>query len=314
MTSPIVDIQGVSRSYGAVRAVDDVSLAVNEGELFGLIGHNGAGKSTLMRIMLGLLRPDSGSVRLFGAELDHGRLRELYTRCAYVPENVVFYDNLSGLETLRFYAELKGAPAARCAELLEEVGLAGAGKRPVRAYSKGMRQRLGLAQAMLAAPRLLLLDEPTSGLDPAGIRELYGLLAGLRGTGVCILLSSHSLAEIENRVDRLGLMRHGRIEAVGSLAALRAGLSLPVRLRAKLRPGAGATLVETLQAPPECTVSFVDGHLVVECPPERKMALLEKLTALSPLATDIDIHEPSLEDVFHEYGRGTRETGERADP
>lgn len=309
MTVPIIDARGVSRRFGNVRAVEDVTLAVDAGEMFGLIGHNGAGKSTLLRMLLGLLPPDTGSVHLFGSELDPRRLRELYRRCGYVPENVVFYDNLTGPETLRFYAELRGAPPARCAELLERVGLAGAGKRPLRTYSKGMRQRLGLAQALLASPRLLLLDEPTSGLDPAGVRELYALLAELRGAGVCILLSSHSLAEIEQRVDRVGLMRHGRIEAVGSLAVLRAGLSLPVRLRASLRPGTGPGVVETLRPPPECRISLADDCLVIECPPEQKMALLERLTSLSPLATDIDIHEPSLEDVFHEYGRVARRDG-----
>lgn len=311
MPTPVIEIQSVSKRFGAVPAVSDASLSINEGELFGLIGHNGAGKTTLMRIMLGLLQPDAGSVQVFGAPLDYRHLRELYTRCAYVPENVVFYDNLSGRETLKFYAGLKGVPGARCDDLLDRVGLGSAGTRLVRGYSKGMRQRLGLAQALLAEPRLLLLDEPTSGLDPAGIRELYQLLAELRGTGVCILLSSHNLAEIENRVDRLGFMRHGHIEALGTLAGLRAGLSLPVRLRAKLRPGAEAGIAATLQPPAECKVSFVDGHLVVECPPEKKMALLEQLTALAPLTTDIDIHEPSLEDVFHEYGRSAGDDGGR---
>ena len=304
MNTPVIDIRGVAKHFGTVRAVEDVTLAIEEGEMFGLIGHNGAGKSTLLRIVLGLVQPDAGSVSVFGERLDGGNLRGLYRRSAYVPENVVFYDNLSGRETLRFYAALKGVPPARCTELLEKVGLDGAGGRAVREYSKGMRQRLGLAQALLGEPRLLLLDEPTIGLDPVGIREFYQLLAELRERGVCILLSSHNLAEIQNRVDRLALMRFGRVEATGTLDSLRAELALPIHFRARLRPGSEAQLEAALVPLQGCTLRFSNGDAHIECAPEHKMALLGTLTSLRSVATDIDIREPSLEDVFHGYRNG----------
>ena len=217
MTTTIIDVRGATKRFGEIHAVDDVDLAVREGEIFGLIGHNGAGKSTLIRMLLGLLPPDRGDIRIAGEPVGGPRFREVRRGIAYLPENVVFYDNLSGLETLRFFAELKGADTRSCRALLEKVGLGHAAGRSVRGYSKGMHQRLGFAQALLGDPRLLFLDEPTTGLDPAGIREFYDMLGELRQRGVTVILSSHHLAEIQERVDRLALMRLGRIQALGTV-------------------------------------------------------------------------------------------------
>ena len=138
----------------------------------------------------------------------------------YLPENVVLYDNLSGLETLRFFARLKGAPLAQCQPTLERVGLAHAGARPVREYSKGMRQRLGFAQALLGNPQVLFLDEPTNGLDPQAIRDFYATLRGLSQQGVTIVITSHILAELQERVGRLGIMASGKLQAVGQRACV----------------------------------------------------------------------------------------------
>ena len=297
----VIDVRGLDKRFGEIHAVDDVAFSVQAGEIFGLIGHNGAGKSTLIRMLLGLLAPDAGEIRIDGAPLTGPGARERRRHIAYLPENVVFYDNLTGLETLRFFAELKGADAAQCRPLLHQVGLDGAATRPVRGYSKGMRQRLALAQALLGTPRLLFLDEPTTGLDPSGIHAFYDLLAELKERGVTMILSSHNLAEIQERVDRLALMRLGRLQAVGTVRALREKLDLPVRIRFSLRPGAETRLRAAFDSLPDCTLHHQGAESYLHCAPALKIPALARLTALTGDIDDLSVHEPSLEDVFLGY-------------
>ena len=301
MTTTIIDVRGATKRFGEIHAVDDVDLAVREGEIFGLIGHNGAGKSTLIRMLLGLLPPDRGDIRIAGEPVGGPRFREVRRGIAYLPENVVFYDNLSGLETLRFFAELKGADTRSCRALLEKVGLGHAAGRSVRGYSKGMHQRLGFAQALLGDPRLLFLDEPTTGLDPAGIREFYDMLGELRQRGVTVILSSHHLAEIQERVDRLALMRLGRIQAMGTVQELRERLDLPLRIQMHLRPGTEEQLRGLLARIPGCTLHTGTAGAEIRCDRTQKMPLLALLSSHAADVTDIYIREPSLEDVFLGY-------------
>jgi Cu-processing system ATP-binding protein len=225
----------------------------------------------------------------------------LRRRIAYVPESVVLYDNLTGIETLRFFAKLKRAPAASCPALLEKVGLGQAARRPVRQYSKGMRQRLGFAQALIGNPEILFLDEPTGGLDPEGISDFYRILAELRRQGVTALLSSHNLAEIEERVDRLALMKRGRIEAMGTVPGLREALQLPLRIELRLRSPDGTALHRVLAGVPGCELSVNGAGADIRCARERKMAVLHALAALGEEIEDIHLREPSLEDVFLGY-------------
>ena len=220
MASTIVEARGVTKDFGTVQAVKGVDLDIAPGELFGLIGHNGAGKSTLFKMMLGLIPVTHGTIRLDGESVSGPRFRETRRKIGYLPENVVLYDNLTGLETLFFFADLKAVPRRECAGLLEKVGLSHAAGRRVREYSKGMRQRLGFAQALLGTPRLLFLDEPTTGLDPGAIRDFYRILRELKAQGVTMVLTSHILAEIQERVDRLAVMEGGLIRAMTHLAYL----------------------------------------------------------------------------------------------
>jgi len=301
LTTTIIDVHGATKRFGEIHAVDGVDLAVREGEVFGLIGHNGAGKSTLIRMMLGLLPPDRGDIRITGEPIGGPRFREVRRIIAYLPENVVFYDNLSGLETLRFFAELKGADTRSCRALLEKVGLGHAIGRNVRGYSKGMRQRLGFAQALLGNPRLLFLDEPTTGLDPAGIREFYEMLGELKRRGVTMILSSHHLAEIQERVDRLALMRLGRIQAIGTVQELRERLDLPLRIQVRLRPGSEELVRGMVARIPGATLHTGSAGTEIRCDRTQKMPLLALLTSHAGNVTDIYIREPSLEDVFLGY-------------
>lgn len=292
----------MAKHFGEVRAVDSVDLDVERGEIFGLIGHNGAGKTTLFKAMLGLLPISAGEIRISGQAVRGEAFRQVRRSIGYLPENVVFYDNLTGAETLQFFARLKGAARSECTALLDKVGLAHAAARRVRGYSKGMRQRLGFAQAMLGNPTLLFLDEPTTGLDPEGIREFYGILREMKSNGATIILTSHILAEIQERVDRLAIMREGRIRALGTVQSLREQMDLPLTFIVRLHDRES---VETLRtALTDLPIEALSGdadRIEVRCGREAKMAVLEALSALDGHVADIHVREPSLEDVFLGY-------------
>ena len=307
MTSTSTDalrLQGVTKQYGTRRAplvaLEQVDLTVPRGQLFGLIGHNGAGKSTLFKLVLGLITASAGQIQVNGCDVAGRDFRAVRRTLGYLPENLVLYDNLSGLETLHFFARLKGAPLSQCATLLEQVGLARAALRPVREYSKGMRQRLGFAQALLGAPQLLLLDEPTTGLDPSAIRDFYEQLQALRARGVTLVISTHVLAELEHRVDALAILSNGRIRAHGTVHDLRERSRMPLTLRMEGSEAQLQTLVDDLlerwPGPPLEMNRPGAGMLLVRCPREHKMALLEQVTRAG--LTDLQIQEPSLEDVY----------------
>lgn len=297
-TEAVVSAHAVTKHYGSVRAVDGVDLEVRRGELFGLIGHNGAGKSTLFRMMLGLIPATSGEIFIDNAVVSGSGFRAARRKIGYLPENVVLYENLTGLETLQFFARLKGAPLHDCIPALEHVGLVQAAKRRVREYSKGMRQRLGFAQALLGQPQILFLDEPTNGLDPEAIREFYAILRGLRAEGVTMVLTSHVLAEIQERVDRIAIMAAGKIQAIGSIQALREQIDLPLWFHIRIPPEDLEPVRAALGHLPISAIEARDDHVAVQCRRETKMAVLEALTSLDGKVIDLHVHEPSLEDVF----------------
>ncbi len=296
-TVPAVAVRGVFKRYGPFAAVDGVDLDIAPGELFGLIGHNGAGKSTLFKMMLGLLSPSAGQIEIEGVQVQGAHFRSVRQRIGYLPENVVLYDNLTGQETLAFFAKLKSCPVSDCSRVLEVVGLAQAGQKRVREYSKGMRQRLGFAQALLGQPRILFLDEPTTGLDPEAIREFYDTLKLLRDQGVTVVLTSHILAEIQTRVDRLAVMKAGRIQAMGTVAHLREALDLPVQIVLTSRSAQEAAALGERLAPLALT-PLADGRLALYCAQAEKLRVLGLLAGCESMLNDIQIIEPSLEDVF----------------
>lgn len=297
-TGPAIQASGLSKHYGGLRAVDGVDLAVEKGEIFGLIGHNGAGKSTLFKMMLGLIAPTAGEILIDGTSAQGKNFRAARRHIGYLPENVVLYDNLSGLETLRFFARLKGAPMAQCEPTLARVGLSHAGQRPLREYSKGMRQRLGFAQALLGSPQVLFLDEPTNGLDPQAIRDFYVTLRSLRDAGVTIIITSHILAELQERVDRLAIMANGKIQALGSVQALRDQMQMPLGVAVRLAPQDAALTLKAVSALSGVSGDITEQGLQLSCPRNTKMALLGALANLGGQILDVEMQEPSLEDVF----------------
>lgn len=298
MPSCPVELQDVTMSFGAVSAIHGVSLSVAQGEMFGLIGHNGAGKTTLFKLMLGLLAPTSGTIKVGGVSTHAGDFRDVRRRIGYLPESFVTYDNLSGLEVVRLFADLKKVPRSACADVLAQVGLSDAATRRVHTYSKGMRQRLGFAQVLLGSPDLIFLDEPTNGLDPDGIHHFYALLRAAQARGTTIVITSHILAEIQDRVDRLVILDSGGIAAQGTLAQLRAQRVLPSVIEVTVRSGQLETIEAALASWSALSLRSAGDRLYVSCPSTQKVAVLARLAPLAGAMTDLVIHEPSLEDLF----------------
>ncbi len=287
----------VAKRYGRVEAVRGVSFTLPQGVLAALVGHNGAGKTTLMKMMLGLARPTGGQLRVLGHDPAAG-MAEARRQIGWLPETVTFNGALTGREIIRFLARLKGEAPPAADGLLERVGLGAAASRAIGTYSKGMRQRLGLAQALLGEPRLLLLDEPTTGLDPEVRQEFWAILAEFATRGTTILLSSHALEELAGKVARVIILDRGRMVADGTIDELRRLARLPVRMRVTLPADAPRDWI------PEgaSMARQEDGRCVVDlsCAAEEKMAMLRRITAVSG-ATDLDLLPPTLDELYAHF-------------
>jgi Cu-processing system ATP-binding protein len=301
MTQAVAVLANVTKRYGARRAVADLDLIVRTGERIGLVGHNGAGKTTLIKLMLGLLRPTSGQIEILGEDVTRRTSVRARLAVGYLPENIVFPPSMSGEELLTFYARLKRQPLSANRELLERVGIAHAAKHRVATYSKGMRQRLGLAQALLGAPKILLLDEPTTGLDPEFREKFYEIIAELSVAGTSVVLSSHALAELQSEVDRIVVMNNGHKAADGTVQELRRMLPDPVRI--------AVTFVDA-----HVTIAFITGALdnvkVERCGPRKmeircrdadKMEVLRRLSTLSEAVEDVEIVTPGLDTIYTHF-------------
>jgi len=293
--STAVEALGLVKCFGAIRAVDGVDLRVRPAEIRGLLGPNGAGKTTLLRLLFGLIRPERGSVSLLGRQQDgtDGRLDGV----AGFVEDARFYPYLSARHNLELLARLDGLGArGRVGELLELVGLAKDGGRKVGTFSTGMRQRLGLAAALLRAPRLLLLDEPTAGLDPEGTREMRRLLRELAASGVTVLFSSHDMAEVEHVCETVTIMRAGQIVWDGPLTALRAEAPVPEHRIVTSDDVRAAELARTLpglrlEADPE-------RGLRVSADAERLDAFVIALGRAGVAVRELELAESPLETMF----------------
>lgn len=301
-----VQIGNVTKHYGRIAAVTDVSFALGEGEMVALIGHNGAGKTTLMKLMLGLIRPTAGSILVLGDNPAAGQFAGR-RHLGYLPENVSFDAALTGRETQSFYAQLKREPIVKALQLLDAVGLGAAAGRRVGTYSKGMRQRLGLAQALIGRPRVLLLDEPTTGLDPELRQTFYEVIQRLAAEGTTVLLSSHALTELEERAGRVIIMNRGIKVADGSIESLRSLARLPTRVRLKIAGLAPGEVPSWL--PVGATCRRLNGHIVeIDAAPEQKIDLLRCATTSGTGLEDLDIVQPNLDELYAHFLRQAEAT------
>ena len=293
-----LEIHGVSKARGKISVLSDVTLDVAPGERVALLGHNGAGKSTLIKAVLGLTDIKDGTIRVAGAKPGSGAARRA---SAFLPEAISFHPALTGREQLSVFARLSGE-RADVAGLLDRVGLSDAMDHRIGTYSKGMRQRLGLAQALLSQPRLLLLDEPTVGLDPIATQEFYGMVDELRDQGCGVILCSHVLPGVEKHINRAAILGQGRLRALGTLTELRAQANLPMTIRvssALARPALQQQL-EDLDVS-SAGMRPINGHtLEWQSAPGNKMQILRRLARQQEL-DDIDIQEPSLESLYRHF-------------
>lgn len=291
---PVLEIRGLDKFRGKTQVLHGIDLKVHAGERLALLGHNGAGKSTLIKSVLGLTQAEGGSISIGGARPGSAAAR---TDTAFLPEAVSFHPALTGREQLNTFARLIGEKAD-IPSLLQRVGLGEAMDRRIGAYSKGMRQRLGLAQVLLGRPRLALLDEPTSGLDPISRQDLYAIIDELAGHGTAVLIASHALTEVEARTDRIAILRKGVKVADDSLAALSTKAGLPVKLRVK------AQAAEADKIAQQTGGRRINGASVeILCAPQDKMAELRRIAALGDVVVDIDMVPPRLEDLYRHYSR-----------
>jgi beta-exotoxin I transport system ATP-binding protein len=294
--SPAIAIRGLAKSYGHIHAVRDLTFDVARGEIFGFLGLNGAGKTTTIRVLLDLLRPSRGSAELFGFDCQR-ESRQARALVGYMPGELGLYPDMTGLELLDLMARLGGtaiAPAHRDA-LVDRLELARADlQRPLRAYSTGMKRKLGLVQALQSAPPLLILDEPTEGLDPLVQRTLHQLLAEQRSRGCAVFMSSHVLSEVERLCDRIGVIRDGELVLLSTVEEVRRRSGRTVRIQFS-RP------VDAIALPAGMSmVRRAEDHWTLSVPGDVG-ALLPLLAALP--VRDLDITEPALEDVLRGFYR-----------
>ena len=302
-------VEGLTKEFDGLLAVDDVSFSVRRGEIFGFLGPNGAGKTTTIKAMLGLLHPDAGIVTINGADVfEDGKAAK--ADLGVLPERTSFYDNLTPIETLRFFAELKDVTVDP-RDLLREVGLEHAAGRKVGTFSKGMTQLLGVAQATIGDPSVYVFDEPMSGLDPRWTRRLREKIRTLNEAGATVFLSSHNLAEVQVLCDRVAIIDGGELVATDTVSALSEDALIKPRLELVV-PGLDGEVPAVLDDVAGVDGATVEGDvLVVTASPDRRAAIVAGLVDAGVEILDVQARQPSLEDAFVELVEESEEAGAR---
>jgi len=301
--SAAVETFGLTKRYGPFLAVQDLTLRLEVGEVFGVLGPNGSGKTTTILMLLGLTEPTSGSARVLGWDPTRQPL-EVKRRVGYLPDSVGFYDELTAWENLRYTAALNGLPSAeanrRIQEVLDRMGLADVAHRKVGTFSRGMKQRLGLADVLLKRPQVAILDEPTLGLDPEAAQEFLELIRTLKRDGLTVLLASHLLHQVQSVCDRVGLFHRGRMVLEGTVDELRERvLGGAYRIHVQARgPGMERVLAEV---PGVARVARTDGDTYrVEARVDCRAEIARRVVASGELV-GLALERPGLDEVYARY-------------
>ena len=303
--SPVIEIEGLTKFYGDVKGVEDLSFTVDEGEIFGFLGPNGAGKSTTIRLLLGLINPTDGGAQLLGRDvMDRDGLESVKSRLGYIPDDGAFYQRITGRRLLDYLGQLKGQE--RRAELLERFPIPE--DRPVKEYSRGNKQKLAIVQAFMHDPDLVISDEPTSGLDPLLQNEFYDLLHEEQRRGMTCFFSSHILSEVRRVCDRVAIIRDGSLVALEDIDTLLAKSGKVVEVTLDESPAAA-----DLEFPGVAEATRLDDGAYTLIITENFDGLIDTLDGYS--ITDLSVRETSLEDVFmHFYAEELDEPLEVAMP
>lgn len=324
MAENIIELRDLTKKYGSFTAVDQLNLTIREGEIFGLLGPNGAGKTTTILMMLGLTDPTSGSVRVCGIDSTSSPT-EVKRKVGYLPENVGFYEDMTGLQNLVFTGRLNAVTGneamEKAEELLEKVGLTEHSGKKTLKYSRGMLQRLGLADVLIKNPEIIILDEPTLGIDPAGVREFLDLIVRLsREQGITVLFCSHHLHQVQQVCDRVGIFVEGRLLASGDIQTLSENLfsGSPYTVEVGLRnPPQGyhdqnsarwlRDLLGNIEGVGKVSLNY--GKYIVECRRDVAEEIAARVVEAGAGLNYLNKKEYGLDDIYHRYfeGRGNNE-------
>ncbi|MCD6222390.1 MAG: ABC transporter ATP-binding protein [Thermoplasmata archaeon] len=291
-----IEVKDLVKRYGDVVAIDGVSFNVRKGEIFSLLGPNGAGKTTTIKSILGLIRIDGGEIKINGKDIFLNG-KEAKKNIGYLPEMPSFYENLTALQTLQFFAELKGVDED-CMALLKEFGLEDAANRKVGTFSKGMMQRLALAQCLIGKPNLLILDEPASGLDAIGAYEVRKKIKELNKEGVTILFSSHILSEVQEISHRVAILNKGKIVAIDTIENLGKKFELHPKLRIELQRPSSYVLNFVKNVKGVEDAKMERNVIEVICNPAVKTNVIKAIEEAGGKIIDFKTIEPSLEEIF----------------
>lgn len=306
MSAPIIQTHELTKKYGNFTAVDRLNLSVQPGEVFGLLGPNGAGKTTTILMLLGLTEPTSGSVQVLGLDPSRQPLK-VKSRVGYMPDQVGFYDELTAYENLAYIARLNGIAGdqikKRIDEALERVGLDQVARKRVGTFSRGMRQRLGVAEVLIKQPQLIIMDEPTSGLDPEASHELLDMIRSLKEEGITLLLSSHLLHQVQAVCDRVGLFNNGKMAlegAVDELAQRVLGGAYRIQINAD---GAQPEILKALKNVPGLAhIRVVNSRLYeMEAARDLRPEAAQAVISAGGRLYKLDVQAQSLDDIYTAY-------------
>jgi len=294
---PVIMVNNLTKIYNQTPAVKNLSFSVKKGEIFGFLGPNGAGKTTTIKAMLGLIFSNQGNITISGYDISRYE-KHIKRFVGYMPEKVAFYDNLTAIQNLEFYAELKNVPKTECHQLIQEFGLQEHANKKVGNYSKGMVQRLGMARAILGSPPILVLDEPSAGLDPHGVKQIREKIKQLNRSGVTIFISSHILGEVQAICSQVGIINNGILVAQDTVDNLSKNLQIKPKITLVI-----SNLTEQIKQIVEKiegvdSTQIIDNNLEVFCLPESRAKVIIEVNIAGGNIKNLMTEEASLEDVF----------------